>query len=103
MFRICALGTLKKYCACQRKYRRTAPAKKNPPVAIFLQAGARSSFGSPVELQPGVHAFSGEPCGWCSTAQDALLPVQAGSDGANSIMDASRNRMLPRWHQWMLA
>ena len=90
----------------------TAPVSENADVRLpvktsswlfLLQAGARSSFGSPVELQPGVHAFSGEPCGWCSTAQGALQPVQVGSDGGSSIMDASRKPTIPRWQRWMLA
>ena len=32
-------GTLQKYCACQRKCRRIAPANKNEPVAILFASG----------------------------------------------------------------
>ena len=67
-------GTLQNCCACQRKCRRTALASKNQLAANFLQAGG-SAFG----FQPGVHAFSGELCDWCSTAQDALPLVRTGA------------------------
>ena len=67
----CALGrALRKYClsAKLQKYCACAVLGAN----FSLQAGARSAC----ELQPSVHSFSVEPCGWNSTAQDALAPVR---------------------------
>ena len=92
------------------------PVKTSSPL-IFLQAGARSSFGSLFELRPGVHAFSGEPCGWCRPR--GMLPsVRTGArrgvlstNPAYSVfvvlrvlaLRPSRNLPLLRWQRWMLA